>query len=182
MKGQRISRFILYKWMGFKVDVTEPLPQKFIVAFAPHTSNMDFLMGQLYSRSINTPIQFLMKKFWFFWPLGILMRHIGGIPIDRSKRTGITDQIAEIARNSEVFRLCVTPEGTRKATSEWKKGFYFIALKAQLPILLYGLDYERKLIACTKTIIPSGDVEKDMEEIKAYFSAFRGKHPDQFTV
>ena len=168
--------------MGFTVHVTEPMPKKFIAALAPHTSNMDFLMGQLYSRSINTPIQFLMKKFWFFWPLGILMRNIGGIPIDRSKRTGVTDQIAQIAREADEFRLCITPEGTRKATSEWKKGFYFIALKAELPILLFGLDYERKLIDCHKTIVPTGNLEQDMAEIKAYFSDFRGKHPEQFTV
>ena len=182
MRGQKLSRFILHRWLKFRVDMTEPMPEKFIAALAPHTSNMDFLIGQLYSRSINTPIQFLMKKFWFFWPLGILMRRIGGIPIDRSKHLGVTDQIAQIALQSPTFRLCITPEGTRKPTAEWKKGFYFIALKANLPILLYGLDYERRLIACRKTIIPTGDYERDMLEIKAYFQEFKGRHPENFKI
>ena len=76
MIGGRLSRFILQKWMGFTVDVRVPLPSKFIAALAPHTSNVDFLIGQLYSRSINTPINFMMKREWFFWPLGILLRRM----------------------------------------------------------------------------------------------------------
>ena len=65
---------------------------------------------------------------------------------------------------------------------EWKKGFYFIALKAGIPILLYGVDYEKKVIQCTKMIIPSGDVEKDMREIKLYFKDFKGKKPEKFSI
>ena len=80
------------------------------------------------------------------------------------------------------FRLCITPEGTRKATTEWKRGFYYIALKANLPILLYGLDYERKLIACYETFIPTGDYEADMAKIKKYFCQFKGKYPERFAV
>ena len=123
-----------------------------------------------------------MKKEWFFWPLGILFRHLGGIPVYRQKHTSMTDAMAETARRSEHFLLCITPEGTRSRVEEWKKGFYFIALKAQLPILLYGLDYERKLIQCTKTVIPSGDLEADMRTIKLYFKDFKGKHPENFTI
>ena len=80
------------------------------------------------------------------------------------------------------FHLCITPEGTRSLNPDWKKGFYFIAQKAGLPILLYGLDYEKRLIQCTKTIIPCGDLEKDMREIKLYFKDFRGKIPNKFTI
>lgn len=90
--------------------------------------------------------------------------------------------MAETARQANVFHLCITPEGTRSRVEEWKKGFYIIAQKAQLPILLYGLDYERKLIQCTKTIIPSGNMEEDMHTIKLYFKDFRGKRPENFTT
>ena len=83
---------------------------------------------------------------------------------------------------SEHFILCITPEGTRSLNPDWKKGFYFIAHKAQLPILLFGADYERKLIQCTKTIIPTGDVDTQMREIKLYFKDFKGKIPDNFTI
>jgi 1-acyl-sn-glycerol-3-phosphate acyltransferase len=94
----------------------------------------------------------------------------------------MTDVVAEQARRMDSFHLCITPEGTRKPTSEWKKGFYFIALKAQLPIMLYGIDYRRKLIKCTKTFLPTGDVERDMSEIKNYFKEFEGRHPERFRL
>ena len=76
----------------------------------------------------------------------------------------------------------MTPEGTRSLNPNWKKGFYFIALKAGIPILLYGLDFERKLIECKHIITPTGDVEADMKTIKTYFKDFKGKNPEKFTV
>ena len=176
------SRFLLLRVMGFTVNVKEPIPPKFIIALAPHTSNWDFVIGNLYSRAMDIPCQFLMKKEWFIWPLGYIMKSLGGIPIDRSKRTRVTEQIAQTAREQEVFHLCITPEGTRKRNPEWKKGFYYIALMADIPILLYGLDYRRRLIECTKTIVPSGDIEKDMAEIKSYFKNYNGKHPEKFAL
>lgn len=168
--------------MKFKEEVTEPFPPKYIIALAPHTSNWDFILGMLYSWAKGLRCDFLMKKEWFFCPLGIVMRKLGGIPVYRNKQRGMTDIVAEQARKMDTFHLCITPEGTRKATTEWKKGFYFIALKAELPILLYGIDYKRKLIKCTKTFLPTGDVEKDMSEIKNYFKQFEGRHPERFRI
>lgn len=179
---QSFWRRVLCKWMGFTIDVTEPLPDKYIIALAPHTSNWDFFIGQVYSLATGRRCNFMMKKQWFFWPLGIIMRRLGGIPIDRTRRSGITDQLAQQAIELSEFRLCITPEGTRKANSEWKKGFYFIALKANLPILLFGLDYAERRIVCHKTLRPTGDVEADLKEIKAYFLPFKGKHPELFAV
>ena len=177
---QRLCRFILYRLMGWTVDVSVPHPAKYIIALAPHTSNWDFLMGQLYSCAEGFRCDFMMKKEWFFWPLGLLFKALGGIPVERNKRTSLTDQLAATAMQRDTFHLCVTPEGTRKAVTDWKKGFYFIALKANIPILLYGLDYGAKRIVCTKMIQPDGRLEEQMEEIKAYFKPFKGKHPQQF--
>ena len=162
--------------------MTQPHPDKFIICLAPHTSNWDFALGQLYSRAEGMRINFLMKKEWFFWPLGPIFKSMGGIPVFRQKRTSMTDAMAETAKSVDKFKLCITPEGTRKRVEEWKKGFYFIALKAGIPILLYGVDYERKLIQCTRTIIPSGDLEADMREIKLYFKNFKGRKPENFTT
>ena len=94
----------------------------------------------------------------------------------------MTDSMAETARQAKEFHLCITPEGTRSRVEEWKKGFYFIAQKAELPILLYGVDYQKRLISCTKTIIPNGDLEGQMREIKQYFKEFKGKIPNNFTI
>lgn len=179
---KRFCQWLLYKQMGWTVNVTEVHPKKYIICLAPHTSNWDFFYGQLYNMAEGLNSNFLMKKEWFFWPLGALFRRLGGIPVYRNKKTSMTDAMAETAKSSAFFRLCITPEGTRSRTGEWKKGFYFIALKAQLPILLYGLDYERKLIQCTKAIMPSGNLEADMREIKLYFKEFKGKKPENFTI
>jgi len=162
--------------------VTENCPEKCIICLAPHTSNWDFIMGVLYNGATGMKSNFLMKKEWFFWPLGMLFRRMGGIPVYRQKHTSMTDTLAKTAKEAERFRVCITPEGTRKRVEEWKKGFYYIAQKAEIPILLYGLDYERKLIQCTKTIIPSGDIEADMREIKLYFKDYKGKKPENFTI
>ena len=171
--------------MGWKKEVTVDHPEKFIICLAPHTSNWDFVIGQLYMRAEGFRINFLMKKEWFFWPLGVFFKHIGGIPVWRSKHTSMTDNLAETARKRDSFKLCITPEGTRKPVEDWKKGFYFIALKAGLPILLYGVDYEKKLIRCTKKLIPSGNLDADMMVfalIMYYFKDFKGKKPENFLV
>lgn len=179
---QQVYRYLLYHLMGWKVELCMPLPEKYIIALAPHTSNYDFVMGQLFSRAEGIRCQFLMKKEWFRGPLGKYFRRLGGIPVERSRHTSLTDQLASIATASEHFNLCITPEGTRKATREWKRGFYYIALKAHLPILLFGLDYATKRIVFDKVIVPTGDVEAQMAEIKDYFKAFQGKHPENFMI
>jgi len=179
---KKFCNWLLYKRMGWTAQVTENHPDKFIICLAPHTSNWDFLIGQLYIRARGMQSHFLMKKEWFFWPLGPVFRHMGGIPVYRQKHTSMTDSMAETARNADTFHLCITPEGTRSKNPDWKKGFYFIALKAQIPILLYGIDYEKRHIQCTKTVIPTGDLDKDMRDIKLYFKDFKGKIPDNFTI
>ena len=110
------------------------------------------------------------------------MTRIYGISFPKKKMLDEYLVILEEAKKRESFGLCITPEGTRSLNPEWKKGFYFIALKAHLPIHLYGLDYEKKVIQCTRQIIPSGDVDKDMREIKLYFKDFKGKKPEKFTI
>lgn len=164
------------------MNVTVPHHDKCIICVAPHTSNWDFIIAELYYHAIGRKAGFLMKKEWFFWPLGPIFRKMGGIPVWRSKHTSMTDNLAAEAQKRDTFGLCITPEGTRSLNPDWKKGFYFIALKAGIPIHLYALDYEKKLIQCTKVIEPSGDVEKDMREIKLYFKDFKGKKPEKFTV
>ncbi len=168
--------------MGWALDVTEAHPDKCIICLAPHTSNWDFIIGQLYARAEGMKANFLMKKEWFFWPLGPIFRRLGGIPVWRSKHNSMTDNLAQTALQRQTFQLCITPEGTRARTTEWKKGFYYIAMKAGIPILLYGIDYRDKLISCTKTIVPDGNIEAQMREIKEYYKDFIGKKPQNFTT
>lgn len=178
----RFCSFLLFRVMGWKAEVTVPMADKYIIALAPHTSNFDFILGILYSRAKGFRCDFLMKKEWFFWPLGPIMRRLGGVPVCRSKHTSLTDQLAAVARERKTFHLCITPEGTRSRTEEWKKGFYYIAMKAELPVYLYAIDYPTKTIHCTRAIIPNGDIEEQMKEIKMYFQPFKGKYPEKFTT
>ena len=177
---QGFCRWLLYKKLGWTKCITVAHPDKFIICLAPHTSNWDFIIGQLYAQAEGFKINFLMKREWFFWPLGVFFRSLGGIPVWRSKHTSMTDNLAETAKTKDSFKLCITPEGTRSPNTEWKKGFYFIALKAEIPILLYGVDYEKKKIVCTDSFTPSGNIDEDMPKIKSYFKDFKGKKPENF--
>ena len=177
---QGFCRWLLYKKLGWTKCVTVAHPDKFIICLAPHTSNWDFIIGQLYAQAEGFKINFLMKREWFFWPLGVIFKRLGGIPVWRSKHTSMTDNLAETAKTKDSFKLCITPEGTRSPNTEWKKGFYFIALKAEIPILLYGVDYEKKKIVCTDSFTPSGNIDEDMPKIKSYFKDFKGKKPENF--
>lgn len=177
-----LSRKLLFSLMGWTTNVTEPHPQKCIISVAPHTSNWDFIIGKLYHSAQCLSCNFLMKKEWFFWPLSHLFKRMGGIPVERKHHSSLTDQLAQVAIEAKTFSLAITPEGTRSRNPHWKRGFYFIAQKAEIPILLYAIDYKKKQIVCTKTLIPSGDVETDMKIVSDYYRNFRGKHPKRFAI
>jgi 1-acyl-sn-glycerol-3-phosphate acyltransferase len=153
-----------------------------VVCAAPHTSNLDLIIGKLFYGTIGGKTSFMMKKEWFFFPLGLFFKAAGGIPVDRGRKTSLVDQMVNVFRKKEKFHLAITPEGTRKANPNWKKGFYHIAFKAQVPILLVGIDYGTKTISAGKSIFPSGDIEKDMREIKLYYKNFKGRHPEYFAL
>lgn len=181
---QSICKIIFFRVLGWKLNVTVPQRDKCILCVAPHTSNWDFILGELFYTSIGRKAGFLMKKEWFFWPLGSLFRKMGGVPVYRSKKVSLTDQLAKIAQESEYFNLAVTPEGTRSRVDTWRRGFYIIAQKAQIPIQLFGIDAKNKTIVCTKEIFPSGNMEEDMREIMAYYRQFEGLafYPEKFAV
>lgn len=173
---------LIFRKMGWQVEMTVPYRDKCIICVAPHTSNWDFIIAELYYHSIGRTAGFLMKKEWFFWPMGVLFRSMGGIPVERSRHVSLTDRVAEAAIKAERFELAVTPEGTRSLATKWKRGFYFIALKAGLPIQLYAIDYKRKRIVCTQELVPSGNVEADMRLIMDYYRPYEGKYPGKFAV
>lgn len=179
---QAFCRFIYHTLLGWKAKVSVPDFDKCIICAAPHTTNWDLFIGKLFIGAVGRESGFLMKKEWFFFPLGPIFRWMGGIPVHRSKRTSMVEQIIEKVKQSDKFHLAITPEGTRSANPEWKKGFYYIALGAQIPIVLIGIDYEKKCITADKYLYPSGDIEKDMREIKLYFKGFKGKHPEKFDL
>ncbi|MDO4715575.1 MAG: 1-acyl-sn-glycerol-3-phosphate acyltransferase [Bacteroidales bacterium] len=178
---QRLSHWLLFRVMGWRAEVTQPMHDKAILCVAPHTSNQDFFVGILYYWSIGRRARFLMKKDWFFWPLGGVLRALGGVPVYRDAKHNLTDQLAAMAASETHFELAITPEGSRSPRTEWKQGFYYVARKAGIPILLYGLDYGQKRIVCAKTLYAEHyTVEQAMAEVKAYFAPFVAKYPEKF--
>ena len=115
--------------------------------------------------------------------MGILMRRLGGIPVpSRGSGGELSQYLVEAFARHDYMNLAVTPEGTRKANPNWKKGFYYIAQGAGLPVILVAIDYEKKCITAEKVIHPSGDLDKDMREIKLYYKNFKGKFPENFSI
>ncbi len=178
---KNLSKKIL-KWCGWAIINEVEIPNKCVICIAPHTSNWDFVWGNLFNKAMRAKAHFFIKKEWFKFPLGNFMRALGGIPVDRSKKTSLTDQIAEEFKKYEKFQLGITPEGTRKYNPDWKKGFYFIAYKANVPIVLATLDYEKKELGYKKIVIPSGNYEDDIIEIKNFYKNTKGKYPELFGI
>lgn len=178
---KKFSRFLL-RLFGWKVIVKVPDFPKCVICVAPHTSNWDFLIGKLAYLSIGRSAGFLIKKDWFIFPLNLIFKAMGGVPVDRNRKTDMVDQIVRRFRESNKFCIAVTPEGTRKKTTQWKKGFYYIALNARVPIVLAYLDYERRTVGLEEVFYPTGDEKADMSFIKNYFRHFKAKHPENFTI
>jgi len=178
---QKFSKWVL-KTTGWKTVVTVEEPPKSVVCVAPHTSNWDFIMGELYYWSLGRNASFLMKKSWFFFPLGNLLRNMGGVPVNRSKRTSVTEQMAEEFEKRETFHLAVTPEGTRSLVKKWKMGFYHIAVNAGVPIELAYFDYAKKELGITSVFYPTGDEKADLEKIQAYYKNVSAKNPKNFYI
>lgn len=179
---QALFSFIYYRILGWKSVVKTPDFQKCIICCAPHTSNFDLFIGKLFIGAVGRSSGFMMKSDWFFWPLGSIFRWMGGIPVNRSRHTSLVDQMVERAKQEKRFVIAITPEGTRSANPNWKKGFWYIAKGAGLPIVLTGIDYTRKEIRSEQVIYPGDNIDNDMREIKLFFKQFTGKHPEKFTI
>ena len=174
----------LGKWllglMGWRVGPAGDEVAKCVICVAPHTSNMDFIIGELFYLAIGKQAAFLKKKEWFAFPLGLFFRALGGVPIDRSRNTSMTEQMAAEFARRDRFRLAITPEGTRKRVDEWKRGFYYIALKAGVPIQLGYIDYGRKEVGIMETFRPTGNAEADIQYIRSRYEGMTGNHSERF--
>jgi 1-acyl-sn-glycerol-3-phosphate acyltransferase len=175
-----LASFIL-KILGWRIENGLPDLPKYLVIAAPHTTNMDavlFLCGALASHV--RPL-FTVKHTAFKPPFAGIMRWLGAYPIDRTRSTNVVDQVVEMYNKSESVVFAITPEGTRKRTNYWKSGFYHMARKANVPLVLSYVDYKRKVVgARVEPLYPSGDIQKDIEEIAAFYAQFTPGVPENF--
>jgi 1-acyl-sn-glycerol-3-phosphate acyltransferase len=166
-------------WLtGWKIDKRTPDGiNKCVIVVGPHTSNWDFIIGKMAFISYGVKARFLIKKELFFPPLGWLLKLMGGVPVDRTQRNNMTETAVKFFNENETMFLVFTPEGTRKYNPNWKKGFYYIAQKANVPIYICYIDYQNKIGGFHSVFEPTGNVEKDIQYIKQILSKYKGKYP-----
>jgi 1-acyl-sn-glycerol-3-phosphate acyltransferase len=165
---------------GWRFEGEVPDVKKMVLIVAPHTSNWDFLTGLQAKLALRLGGTFIGKHTLFRWPLGVFMRWLGGVPVDREAAAGFADETARILTESERMTLVIAPEGTRKRTDRWKSGFYRIAVAAGVPILLTRFDYPRKLIVFGPVFHPTGDYEKDLVALQSHYRAEMALRPENY--
>lgn len=170
------------KLKGWKVEGSlPPNGQKSVLIAAPHTSNWDLPYTLMTAFILGLDVYWMGKAQIFKPPFRGLMMWLGGIPVDRDKASNlVTASIEAIKAADGPLQLIVPPEGTRSNTRFWKTGFYYIALGAEVPIVMAYMDYEKKQSGLGPVFVPTGDIEADMAAIKAFYAPFKGKHADRF--
>ncbi|MFV7236749.1 1-acyl-sn-glycerol-3-phosphate acyltransferase [Flavobacterium sp. ZB4R12] len=179
MKKQ-FYKWIFFKLMGWKIVGTiDPNIKKCVMMVMPHTSAHDFYLG-IFTRGITgLEMNWVGKKELFRFPFGFYFRYMGGEPLDRTGGLNKVDSIAAIFQRKEVFRLAVAPEGTRKKVAELKTGFYYIALKVNVPIIPVAFDFGQKEVNLGTPLMPSGNIEADMTILKKHYIGVEGKIPEK---
>ena len=176
--AQNISQFIL-RLTGWRTEVIPPPTSRYVMIGAPHTSNWDFIVMLILMSVESIPIRWMGKDSLFKGPFGIFMRSLGAIPVNRSANTNLVDQIAALFDEYDELIIGLSPEGTRQKTSRWRTGFYYIALKANVPIVMAYVNYQHKVCGIGPSLVPTGDIHTDFEIIRGFYSGIVGKHPQK---
>ncbi|MFN4764087.1 1-acyl-sn-glycerol-3-phosphate acyltransferase [Gillisia sp. Q332] len=181
MRG--FSHFLLCKISGWKLDgEIDASVKKCVIIVAPHTSWFDFFTGLLVRNILGLQIDFVAKKELFQAPFGWYFKWVGGTPLDRTPKQNKVETIAGIFKSRPVFRLALSPEGTREKVRNWKTGFYYIAKEAEVPIIMVSFDYKKKIVRFSEPFYTSNDKEKDFSKIRKFYQDVQGKNPEKFEM
>jgi 1-acyl-sn-glycerol-3-phosphate acyltransferase len=184
-RGNALTRGLgrLLLWlMGWRVEGAVPDLPKMVLIGAPHTTNMDGVIGLATLTGYGLQAGTMIKDSAFKGATGVLLRWFGAIPIDRRSAKGVVEQSVDAFNNNEKLLLLIAPEGTRHSSPEWKRGFHHIASGANVPVLPAACDYQRKVITFGPAVMPSGDYEADLNRILD-FIAKNGfpQHPERLS-
>lgn len=178
---RKLSKFIL--WLsGWKIVGTPPSEKKYIMIAAPHTSNWDFIYARAAFYIMGIRLRYTVKSELFFFPLGAVLKSMGGIAINRKAKGNMVDKMVQLYENWDSLTIMITPEGTRSYSPNWKKGFYHIAVGANIPISLGFLNYEKKEAGIGPLIYPTGDYEADLEVIQSFYRKIPGRFPEKGVI
>ena len=177
------------KMMGWEIDNHWSLDlDQCVMIAAPHTSNWDALYARLALKALGVNVRITIKDSYMKFPFGPFVRAMGGIGIDRTAKKEGEPRPSMVQVMSDLFKthpklvMLVTPEATRAKQEQWKTGFYHVAINAGVPIALAYMDYAKKKTGVGKIVYPTGDYEKDMAEIMAFYAQIHAKFPEQFSV
>ena len=149
--------------------------KKAVIIAAPHTSWHDFYIAVLARSVINVKSKFIAKKELFYFPINIILKILGGVPVDRSTKQNKVDQIADMFHKKDEFRIALSPEGTRQRVEKFKTGFYFIAKKANVPLIMLTLNFKSKEILISQPFYTTDDIKADFNFIEGFFDGVEGK-------
>ncbi len=174
----RFARFLL-RVGGWTIIGERPAVPRAVVIAAPHTSNWDGYWALICKVALQIDnIHFFGKHSLFWFPLGNILRAMGGIPLDRGRAGSAVEQAVELLQGDEDVLFGLAPEGTRKRRDHWKTGFYRIAREANVPVVLAFLDFGRRRIGLGPTLYLTGNVDMDMDIIRGHYSKIEGHHPE----
>lgn len=165
---------------GWRFEGAFPDLAKFVVIVAPHTSNWDFVIGVIAMFAVGIRLTFLGKHTLFRWPLGAVMRWLGGVPVDRHSPHNVVDQTIARFASQDAMVLALSPEGTRKKLPEWRTGFHYVARGAGVPIVPVALDYRTRAIRIFSVHHPGVDADTDRHVLGALFDAGMAFHPSRY--
>ena len=166
--------------IGWRIEGDFPDCAKFVMIVAPHTSNWDVPVGLLAKFALRLECRFIAKHSAFWWPLGMLLRALGGIPLNRAAASDFVDDTVRIFREREKLVLIITPEGTRARVERWKSGFHRIASASGVPVVLVVFDYGRKVVRLGPAFPATSDYDGDITKIQSHITAQMAKHPARY--
>lgn len=172
----------ILKTLGWKIVGEFPDIKKSIIIFAPHTAHIDALYGKLGITELGIKYKFLSKKELFFFPMNLAMKKFGSIPVRGVKGKNAIYQVVDILNNSEEMHIIISPEGWIKKVLNWNKGFYYMASKAKVPIVVAFLDYKKKEIGVKGVIYDIRDYKSVIQQINEMYKGVSGKSPEQFVL
>ncbi|WP_047546016.1 1-acyl-sn-glycerol-3-phosphate acyltransferase [Psychroserpens sp. Hel_I_66] len=177
-----LAKFIYFNLLGWKItgntNFSQDTVKKAVIIALPHTSWQDFFIGLLLRKITRIKTNFVGKKELFVWPFGYYFRAVGGAPLDRTSGQNKVEAIAKLFEDKEEFRLTLAPEGTRKKVEEWRTGFYYIAKAANVPIIMFTLDFKNKQNHISQPFYLTEDIDADFAKMKAFYKGVVGKKPE----
>jgi len=182
MSFQKFVAKSVFKIFNWEIVGEIPKAKKYVMVIAPHTSLLDVPIGKMYNWLVDMKVSLMIKKEFFFFPMGALLRKWGGIPINRNYPGGIVQQMADKFEETEELIVSLTPEGTRSPNPNWKTGFHRIATAANVPVYLTLIDFKSKKIGFIGEHKLTGDIKVDIDAIKERYRGVEGFRKGKFVL